>query len=77
MGTFYKVAILENEIEAQLLKAILNDREIPHLLQSYYDLAYDGLFQFQKGWGHVSVPEDFREEVLEILTDLRKEQEMV
>lgn len=77
MGTFHKVAVLENEIEAQLLDSILNDREIPHLLQSYYDLAYDGLFQFQKGWGHVSVPEEFRKEVLEILTEIRKGQGMV
>jgi hypothetical protein len=42
---YVKVDILENEIEAQLLDSILNERNIPHHIQSYYDTAFDGLFQ--------------------------------
>ena len=72
MEDYTKIATLENEIEAGLLDAILTERNIPHLMRSYYDTAYDGLFQTQKGWGYVSAPEWFKEEVLEILTDLRK-----
>ena len=73
MEDYIKIATLENEIEARLLDSILTERNVPHLMRSYYDTAYDGLFQTQKGWGHVSAPEWCREEVLEILTDLRKE----
>ena len=52
---YVKVDILENEIEAQLLDSILNERNIPHHIQSYHDTAYDGLFQAQKGWGCVKL----------------------
>ena len=66
-----QVAVLENEVEAQLLDAILNERDIPHAIRSYYDAAYNGLFQTQKGWGAISVPAESRDEVLAILEDLR------
>jgi hypothetical protein len=69
---YTKAAILENDVEAGLLKAILTERDIPHRLRSYYDTAFDGLFQTQKGWGYVSAPESFHEEITEILADLRK-----
>ena len=72
MEDYKKVASLENEIEAQLLDSILTERDIPHRMRSFHDTAYDGLFQTQKGWGTVSAPQDCHEEVLEILSDLRK-----
>ena len=73
MEDYAKVAVLDNEIEAQLLDSILEQRDIPHLMVSYHDTAYDGLFQTQKGWGHVSAPATFKQEILEILLELRKE----
>ena len=72
MEGYIKIAILENEIEAGLLESILTERDIPHHIMSYYDTAYDGLFQTQKGWGRVSAPGIYQEEILEILSDLRK-----
>jgi len=41
-------------------------------MRSYHDTAFDGLFQTQKGWGYISSPEGYREEILEIVADLRK-----
>jgi hypothetical protein len=70
---YIKIAVLDNEIEAGLLDSILIERDIPHLMRSYHDTAYDGLFQTQKGWGYVGAPESFKEEIMEILDDLRKE----
>jgi hypothetical protein len=70
--TYTKVDILESEIEAQLLDSILNERSIPHRIQSYQDTAYNGLFQAQKGWGHVSCPRYWSEEVGAILSEIRK-----
>ena len=46
---YVKVGILESGIEAQLLDSILDERNIPHHIQSYHDTAYDGLFYTQKG----------------------------
>ena len=72
MEDFTKVIILENDIEANLLDSILDERGIPHIMQSYYDTAYDGLYQTQKGWGHVSAPFSYHEEIKEVVFDLRK-----
>lgn len=72
MDDFTKVTVLDNEIEALHLEAILNEEGIPHVLISYHDTAYDGLYQSQKGWGHVSAPEEVHESILEIVSDLRQ-----
>ena len=73
MEDYIKVVILDNEIEAGLLESILSDRGIPHRMRSYHDTAYDGLFQTQKGWGCINAPKSCREEIKEILSDVRKE----
>ena len=72
-STFVKIALLDNAIEAQLIDSVLNDQSIPHMLRSYYDTAYDGLFQIQKGWGEVQAPAAFKETILEILESIRTE----
>ena len=72
MEDYTKIAVLENEIEARLLDSVLEERGIPHLLVSYHDTAYDGLYQTQKGWGHISAPVSLGEEIMEILSDLRE-----
>ncbi len=69
---FARIALLENPIEAQILADALESAEIPHRVRSYHDTAYDGLFQVQKGWGEISAPERFRDEILEMLGEVRQ-----
>ncbi len=71
MDEYTKVTLLDNEFEAQLLESVLTERGVPHLIRSYHDTAFDGLFQAQKGWGHVSAPPAHHEEILEIVDDIR------
>lgn len=68
---FVDVTILENIVEAQLLESILAAENIPHRIRSYYDTAYDGLFQFQMGWGQISAPLVHKQKILEILKEIR------
>ena len=68
---FIKIAVLENAIEAQLIGSILGQRDIPHRLRSYYDTAYDGLFQLQKGWGKLYAPQSYKQEILQVIADVR------
>jgi len=70
---FIRIAGLENAIEAQLMESILIEQGIPHRIRSYYDTAYDGLFQVQKGWGEIQAPASFKETIREILVDVRAE----
>jgi hypothetical protein len=69
---FVKIIVLDNEFEAQLVDSILKERDIPHRMRSYHDTAYDGLFQAQKGWGHVDAPEGFAGEIRNIVHELRE-----
>jgi len=75
MEEFKKIMILENEIEAGLLDSVLNERNIPHRIQSYHDSAYDGIYQAQKGWGVVLAPPEYEEEIQSIYEDLPLEEE--
>jgi len=68
---FVNIATLDNIIEAQLIDSILNEHDIPHRIRSFYDTAYDGLFQFQMGWGTLWAPVSSKTEILEILHDIR------
>ena len=71
--SFVKIAILENAIEAQLLGSMLAQYDIPHRVRSYHDTAYNGLFQFQKGWGEIYGPPAFRQQILDAIADLRSQ----
>ena len=66
MTKVVKILVLDNEIEAKLLSGLLSEKSIPHLIRSYHDSVYDGLFQLQSGWGHLEAPEKYREEIMKI-----------
>ena len=64
MGAFKKIVVFENAIEAQLLAALLEEREIPHLVRSFHDSAMNGLYQMGRGWGRLEAPPEYEEEIL-------------
>jgi hypothetical protein len=68
-----KVLVFDNEFEAKLLDEILTEKEIPHIIRSYHDSAYDGLWQMQSSWGHLEAPEEYREEILLTFTNMSPE----
>ncbi len=70
---FEKIVVIENEIESLRLSSELTDRHIPFAMRSYHDTAYDGLFQFSAGWGHLEAPAAYRDEIMDILTIIRRE----
>jgi len=66
-----KILIFENEFEARLIDDILNERDIPHILRSYHDAAYDGLWQTKSSWGHLEAPEEFENEIIKIFEEIK------
>lgn len=70
---FEKIAVLESPFEAQVAASILEDEEIPHMIRSYHDTAYDGLFQMQKGWGEIRALPGDADRVREILDLVRSD----
>ncbi|MGH2331060.1 hypothetical protein [Thermoanaerobacter mathranii] len=72
MEDFAKILVLENEIEAKLIEGILKEKEIPHFIRNYHDTAYDGLFQVLTGWGEILAPSSYKEEIEEIVEEIRR-----
>ena len=70
---YINVAILDNIIEAQLIGSILDEQNMPHRIRSFHDTAYDGLFQFQMGWGEICAPPSCKQEIPEPPYDYRED----
>ncbi len=67
---YVKIVELKGELFANRVNEELSDKGIPHVIRSYRDSAYDGIFQQTLGWGHVEAPESFAEEIREIVAAL-------
>ena len=74
MEELEKIIDLDNEVIAKLLESVLVDRDIPHIIRTYHDSAYDGLFAYQKGWGVLEAPPEHRDEIIEIFRELKDQQ---
>ena len=73
MDKLEKIALLDSEVQAELVDSVLLERGIPHIMQSYHDSAYDGIFQTHGGWGHVEAPAAYKEEILAVIEDIRRQ----
>jgi len=67
---FERILEIQNEVEAGLLEKVLDEREIPNQIKSNHDTAYDGIFQLQLGWGYLLAPQEYKEEIVRIYTDI-------
>lgn len=70
-----KIAVLNSKIEADILSEFLKRNSIPHIIRSYYDSAYDGIFQLQMGWGHVESDSKYKEIIINFLNEIRLKNE--
>ncbi len=73
MDKLEKIAVLDNEVQAELVDSVLSERDIPHIMRSYYDSALDGLYQSRAGWGHIEAPESCRDEVLAVIEEIKRQ----
>lgn len=65
-----KILIFKDEFEAKILDEILTDNNIPHLIRSYHDSVYDGLWQNLSGWGHIEAPEEYKDDILKFYNQM-------
>ncbi|MFA6243266.1 MAG: hypothetical protein WC655_20175 [Candidatus Hydrogenedentales bacterium] len=77
MERLEKVVVLDNEVLAELVDSILTEREIPHLMRSYRDSVYDGLFQTAAGWGHIEAPPEYHAQVMAVLDEIEQHAEQI
>jgi len=72
MERWVKAGIVDTRFEGDRVSQALQEAEIPFLIKSFHDTAYDGLYVLQKGWGAVLVPEEFREQSEQLIVDIKK-----
>jgi deoxyribose-phosphate aldolase len=61
---------MEDRFQADLWTHALEEQGVPHLLRTFEDTAYDGLFISQKGYGRLFVEEDWLSRAQEIDAEL-------
>ena len=67
-----KAGVVENRFEGDRISQSLKEAEIPFMIKSFLDTAYDGLYVPQKGWGMVLVPEALVDEAESIISEVKK-----
>ena len=70
---FIRISVLESAIEAQVIEAILKEEKIAYRIRSFHDTAYNGLFQFQKGWGELFAPAVHKDQISELIKNIRNQ----
>lgn len=66
---FVTVMVAESAFEADRLRNALEQEQIPVLVRTFQDTAYDGIYVSQKGWGYVEVPASKKARAEEIVKD--------
>jgi len=72
MARWLKAGVINNRFEGDRISQSLNEAEIPFVVKSFLDTAYNGLYLPQKGWGAVMVPESFIERAEEIISEVKR-----
>ncbi len=69
---FVPVKVAESAFEADRFKAGLEQEGFTVLVRTFHDTAYDGIYEAQKGWGYVEVPEEDRERAERVVAELEQ-----
>ncbi len=72
MARWMKAGVVDNRFQGDRIANALKEADIPFLIKSFHDTAYDGLYIPQKGWGAVLVPEEFYEETQDLIIEVKR-----
>lgn len=67
-----KLRVMDDRFQADLWCQALEQRGIPHLLRTYEDTAYDGIYVSQRGYGVIYVEEEHLESARRVDEDLAR-----
>jgi hypothetical protein len=73
MDEFEKILDLNNEFEAERMKEILKEKNIPFGIVPVSDSAFGSIEILENGWGYLEAPSRFKNEILEIYAEVTGE----
>ena len=71
MSKVINIADLNDEVEANMISRYLDKNNIPHFIKKNEELAYNGLWKLQLGWGHILAPEEYKDKILKLIEDIK------
>ena len=71
MEKLEKIAVLDNEVQAELVDSVLSERGIPHLMQTYDASVLPWMAYTKPGWGHIEAPLTSKAEILAVIEELK------
>jgi hypothetical protein len=69
-----KIYRYSNEVEAQKIKFLFEDENVPCEIHSFENWGYDGMFRGQMGMGEIIVPDGFSDKARKIIDKFVKEE---
>jgi hypothetical protein len=72
MERWVKAGVIESRFEGDRIAHALQEAEIPYMIKSFLDTAYDGLYLPQKGWGVVMVSEESCAEAERMIREIKE-----
>ncbi|MCK5153762.1 MAG: hypothetical protein KAQ93_05325 [Spirochaetales bacterium] len=67
-----KLVEINTDFDATFMDSILTEKEIPHVMVSYSTTPFINLFQTQKGWGHISAPSQYLQEIESLYEEFKQ-----
>jgi len=68
-GKIINIYMPNNPVEAEAIKALLDEKNIYCVIHSFHDSAYNGIWQAQTGWGVVRIYEKDKIQAEELIAD--------
>lgn len=66
-----RVAVLENQFEAELVAQVLDADGVDFVLKTFHDTAFDGIFETRKGYAWVLADEKDRAKIMQTVDEVR------
>jgi hypothetical protein len=70
MEHFEKILRLDNAFEAERMREVLEEKNIPYSIIERTDSALGGISELEFGWGYIEAPPDKGDEVLKIYREI-------
>ena len=71
MSEIVRIAEIHNEVEAAKIESFCKEDGLVFNIRTFSDSAYDGIFESATGWGYIEAPEQFRDQILAIVENVR------